>query len=125
MKNKNASDGAPASDKTLSTGRILWKALILGIRVKTPLSFLISFLGIPAALFPLLLSRQLQRLTDLLFELTVDEGAVMVTIRAMATLGLLFLAYMFYRFLAEYFTIKDNYRTRFYIKNYAPPRAQC
>ena len=99
-------------------GRLWWKAFKLGIKVKTPLSFLVSLLGIPAALFPLLLSGQLQKMTDILFELARDGSRAVAAIEALAVLGLLFLTYMFYAFWAEYFLIKDNYRTQFYIKDY-------
>lgn len=105
--------------KTLSIGKILWKSLCLGLKVKTPSSFLVSLLGIPAALLPLLMSEQLQKLTDMLFELTVSgDSKINAAIKAMIVLGILFLINMFYRFLAEYFMIQDNYRTQFYIKDF-------
>lgn len=101
-----------------SVGRILLKSMALGLKVKTPLSFLVSLLGIPAALLPLLLSRQLQELTDLLFELTVDKHVITSAVRALLILGMLFLTYMLFGFLADYFAIKDHYRTQYYIKDY-------
>lgn len=101
-----------------SVGRILWKSMELGLKVKTPLSLFVSLVGIPAALFPLLLSRQLQKLTDLLFELNVDKQVMLSAVRALLILGLLFLTYLLYGFLADYFAIKDHYRTQYYIKDY-------
>ena len=38
---------------------VVWKALGLGLRIKGAFSLTIGMLGIPAALLPLLLARQL------------------------------------------------------------------
>jgi len=103
----------------LSIGKILWKSLLLGIRVKTPISILVSLMGIPVAFVPLLISKKLQELTDLLFLLNTNSNVtVKIVIYTMLVLGLLFLINMFYGFLAEYYTIQDNYRTHFHIKEY-------
>ena len=107
------------SAKSLSMGKVVWKSLCLGLKVKTPVSLLISLIGIPIALLPLLLSEQLSKLTDLLFDLSVNgETKILTALIAMLVLGLLFLVNMFYNFLAEYYTIQDNYRTEFYMKQY-------
>lgn len=101
----------------LSVGKVLWRSLLLGVRVKTPVSILVSLVGIPSAFVPLLISKKLQELTDLLFSLnTNSEITIKIVIQTMITLGLFFLMNMFYGFLAEYYTIQDNYRTHFHIK---------
>ena len=80
MKNKN----------TLSTRKILWKALCMGLRVKTPISLLVSILAIPAALIPLLLSKQLQHITDLMVSVATARGAVLAdVVSAFLLLGVL------------------------------------
>lgn len=106
-------------NKQISTRKILWKSLCLGLKVKTPFSFMVSILGIPAALLPLLLSMQLQKLTDLLFEVTTEaEAAVMQAVEALILLGVFFLVQLFFQAIVEYNTINDTYRTRIYIKEY-------
>lgn len=101
---------------TLSTRAVLWRSLRLGLKVKTPLSLLVSVLAIPAALLPLLLSRQLQKLTDLLVGLTRDALPAVTT--ALALLAVLFLVQQLSLFLTEYHAISDKHRTLLYIKEF-------
>lgn len=109
MKNQNS----------LSTRRILWKALCLGLRVKTPASLLVSILAIPAALIPLLLSRQLQNMTDLMIRMAAEHGAILAdAVFAFLLLGVYFLLQLFFQFLSEYHSLNDKYRTKLYIKEY-------
>ncbi|MBQ6797950.1 MAG: ABC transporter ATP-binding protein [Oscillospiraceae bacterium] len=109
MKNQNS----------LSTRRILWKALCLGLRVKTPVSLFVSILAIPAALIPLLLSRQLQHMTDLMVSMAAENGAVLAdVVSAFLLLGVYFLLQLFFQFLSEYHALNDKYRTKLYIKEY-------
>ncbi|MBQ9844033.1 MAG: ABC transporter ATP-binding protein [Oscillospiraceae bacterium] len=109
MKNKN----------TLSTCKILWKALCMGLRVKTPASLLVSILAIPAALIPLLLSKQLQHMTDLMVSVATARGAVLAdVVSAFLLLGVYFLLQLFFQFLSEYHSINDKYRTKLCIKEY-------
>lgn len=99
--------------------KILKKSFWIGVKVKTPLSLLVSVLGIPAALFPLLLSKQLQKLTDLLFQLTAKTGSsVSHVVKALIVLGVLFLMQLFFQTLTEYYMIHDTSRTRLFIKEY-------
>ena len=109
MKNKN----------TLSTRKILWKALCMGLRVKTPASLLVSILATPAALIPLLLSKQLQHMTDLMVSVATAQGAVLAdVVSAFLLLGVYFLLQLFFQFLSEYHSINDKYRTKLCIKEY-------
>ena len=106
-------------DKQISTRSILWKSFCLGLKIKTPLSLVISIMGIPAALLPLFLSVQLQKLTDLLFKVSSGtEGVLVKTVEALITLGIFFLVHLLFQALVEYFEIKDSFRTRTYIKEY-------
>ena len=104
---------------TPSTRSILWNALRLGLKVKTPLSLLVSILAIPAALLPLLLSRQLQTVTDLLFESTAGSGVSLSDlVAAFLLLGIWFILQLAFQFLTEYHTVNDKYRTKLFIKEY-------
>lgn len=107
------------SKSSFSTGAVLWRSLRLGMQVKTPLSTAVSLLAIPGALLPLLLSRQLQRLTDLLVALVkAPEGLAPVVMGSLILLGVLFLLQQLSVFLTEYFSICDHYRTLLYIKEF-------
>ena len=104
---------------SLTTRAILWKAMRLGLKVKTPASMLVTVLSIPAALIPLLLSRQLQNLTDLLFGMTAGQGISMSQVMAaFVLLGAYFLLQMLFQFLSEYCLINDKHRTKLFIKEY-------
>ena len=112
--------------KVFSTREILWKSFQLGLKVKTPVSMLVSILAIPAALLPLLLSRQLQRITDLLVavaregtasQMTLDSavaadnaGTVSFTVvsSALIVLAVIFLLQQLMVFLTEYHMICDK-----------------
>lgn len=106
--------------KMFSTREILWKSFQLGLKVKTPVSMLVSILAIPAALLPLLLSRQLQRITDLLVAVAKDGTASQKTVvsSALIVLAVLFLLQQLAMFLTEYYMICDKHRTWLYIKEF-------
>lgn len=122
--------------KMFSTREILWKSFQLGLKVKTPVSMLVSVLAIPAALLPLLLSRQLQRITDLLVAVAkggtasqkaLDSAGVVdnagtvslaVVSSALIVLAVLFLLQQLSMFLTEYYMICDKHRTWLYIKEF-------
>ena len=98
---------------------ILWKTIRLGVRMKTPVSMLVSVLAIPAALIPLLLSKQLAELTDLLTALSgggLDDMSAVGG--ALALLAILFLLHQFSMFLTEYCAAGDKYRTLVYMKEF-------
>lgn len=100
-------------------GSILWRSIRLGWKVKTPASLAVSVLAIPAALLPLLLSRQLQALTDQLVALAARAGVEMSRVGiALLTLGGLFLLQQLFQFLSSYYLVDDQYRTRIFIKEY-------
>lgn len=103
----------------MSTGNILWRSLKLGLKVKTPVSLVVSLLAIPAALLPLLLSQQLQKLTDQLVALVAQSGVRIVDVgAALLILGGLFLFHELFKFLSIYYLVDDQYRTRLFIKEY-------
>ena len=107
------------SNPSMSTGNILWRSIRLGLKVKTPISFVVSVLAIPAALLPLLLSRQLQTLTDQLVALAANAGVAMSDVgAALLMLGGLFLLQELFKFLSVYYLVDDQYRTRLFIKEY-------
>jgi len=107
------------SSPSMSTGNILWRSIRLGLKVKTPISLMVSVMAIPAALLPLLLSRQLQTLTDQLVALAANNGVEISDVgAALLMLGGLFLLQELFKFLSVYYLVDDQYRTRLFIKEY-------
>jgi len=108
-----------STQSELPTSAVLWKSLRLGMKVKTPLSTVVSLLAIPAALLPLLLSQQLKRLTDLLVNISTSPQAALPAVgSALAILAVLFLLQQLSLFLTEYHIIGDKHRTLLYIKEF-------
>ncbi len=104
-------------EKALNSGRILWKSMRLFLRIKGPLSLAAGVIGLPMAILPLLLSRQLQRLTDALFLLMPGQGGgIKPVVTALLFLGAVFLLQLFWQLLEGYVRIQDMYRTQEAIK---------
>ena len=79
---------------------LLKKTILIGLKVKTPFSLLVSALSIPAAFLPLIISRKLQELTDQLFLLSSHtEIHLYSVIISMLFLGLAFILQVFCTFL--------------------------
>ncbi len=98
-------------------GWIAGKSLGLFIRIKGPLSLAVGVIGLPMAVLPLLLSRQLQRLTDGIFLLMPGQGGTAEpVVGALLFLGVLFLLQLFWQLLDGYVQTRDMYRTQEYIK---------
>lgn len=97
--------------------KIVWKSLLLGIKIKGPFSLIIGILGFPAAILPLLLSKQLQKLTDDLMILTIGQSSYPVqAMTDLLGLGGIFLLQLIMRFLLDYVEINDRYNTQAYVK---------
>lgn len=97
--------------------KIVWKSLLLGIKIKGPFSLIIGILGFPAAILPLLLSKQLQKLTDDLMILTIGQSSYPVqAMTDLLGLGGIFLLQLLMRFLLDYVEINDRYNTQTYVK---------
>ena len=94
-------------------GWIAGKSLGLFIRIKGPLSLAVGVIGLPMAVLPLLLSRQLQRLTDGIFLLMPGQGGTAEpVVGALLFLGVLFLLQLFWQLLDGYVQTRDMYRTQ-------------
>ena len=98
-------------------GWIAGKSLGLFIRIKGPLSLAVGVIGLPMAVLPLLLSRQLQRLTDGIFLLMPGQGGTAEpVVGALLFLGVLFVLQLLWQLLDGYVQTRDMYRTQEYIK---------
>ena len=90
---------------------VVWKALGLGLRIKGAFSLTIGMLGIPAALLPLLLARQLQKLTDGLMAMSEGQGGDFGrTMEDLLWLGAIFLLQLLMDFLSDYVKVNDRYK---------------
>ncbi len=96
---------------------ILRKSLGMFFTVKSPLSLAVGVIGLPMAFLPLCLSKQLQRLTDLIYLLTPGHGGqIAPVLSALLLLGLLFMLRLIWQFLEGAVSIQDGYRTQGYMK---------
>jgi len=99
--------------------KIIWKSLCLGVKMKGPFSLIIGILGFPAAFLPLLLSKQLQKLTDDLMLLTTGQNVYPVqAMTGLLWLGGIFLLQLLMDFLTGYAEINDRYNTQVYVKEH-------
>lgn len=100
--------------------KVIWKTLGLGLKIRGAFSLTVGTLGIPAAFLPLLLSLQLQKLTDdLMMVSAASAGQGVWPARAMTDLlwlGGIFLLHLLMGFLTEYVEVNDRYRTQMYVK---------
>lgn len=104
-------------EKTMSKSRILGKSMGLFLRIKGPLSLAAGILGLPMAVLPLFLARQLQRLTDRLFLLMPGQGgAVEPVLSALLFLGALFVLQLLWQLADGCVQVRDQHRTREYIR---------
>lgn len=97
--------------------KVIWKALRLGLKIKGVFSLVIGVLGIPAAFLPLLLSRQLQKLTDDLMIMSTGQGVSLTLAMAdLFWLGGIFLLQLLMGFLIDYVEVNDRYKMQMYVK---------
>jgi len=102
----------------------LVRALKISIRIKGVLSIVISMVGFPAALLPVLLADRLRALTDELQILTSGTGSVSYALVIFATVAGLYIAQMIIGFLQSYTNGIDEIKIRRFIQR-AIMRHKC
>lgn len=100
----------------ISNKKVLRKAFTLGLKIKEPFSLVISILGFPMALLPLALCRQLQRMTDILFDLSSKPENIRSAFSVFGAICILFFVQLLYRLLDDFAGINDRYDTQLFIK---------
>lgn len=104
--------------------KILFKALVISIKIKGPLSIFVSLLGFPAALIPVWFAGQLRFLTDELQFLMGSGGSASNALTIFGGLVGLYVAQMVISFLSQYVGSLDNIKTQTYI-NETIMRCKC
>jgi len=99
----------------MSKIKTLARALAVSIKIKGPLSLLVSLLGFPAALIPVWLAGFLRNLTDELQFLMGGNGDVGAALAIFGGLVGLYVAQMIINFLAQYTGGLDSIKIRTYI----------
>jgi len=99
------------------TCKVLVKALGVSLKIKSPLSIIISILGFAAAFFPILIAKSLRKFTDLIVELygkgMSNVSKVLAVFMILASLYILQALYVFVR---NYVNAYDTLRIQEYIK---------
>jgi ABC-type multidrug transport system fused ATPase/permease subunit len=88
----------------MSNLQTLMKAFKVSIKIKGPVSMLISLLGFPAALLPVLLANRLRALTDELQILMGTGGSVLPALTIFSSLVVLYIVQVIFMNLKEYFS---------------------
>jgi ABC-type multidrug transport system fused ATPase/permease subunit len=100
----------------MSKPRIFLKAFWISIKIKGAVSIIVSLLGFPMALLPVLLAGQLRELTDQLQLLTGVGGSPIVALRVFAIIVVLYIAGEIFNFIKRYVNRLDSLNIEKYIK---------
>jgi ABC-type multidrug transport system fused ATPase/permease subunit len=100
----------------MSKLRTLFKALWISIKIKGILSIIVSLLGFPLALLPVLLAGQLRDLTDQLQLLTGVGGDPAVALRIFVVIVVLYIIGEIFNFIKRYLNRLDSLKIEKYIK---------
>lgn len=103
-------------DKRKANLKYVARAIGLSMQIKSPLSILVSMLGLGAAFLPMLIALRLRIFTDYLHGLFNEPGLLNSTILAFAILILLYIAHTVFTLIQNYFTAQDTARIKQYIK---------
>ncbi|MCL1843275.1 MAG: ABC transporter ATP-binding protein/permease [Defluviitaleaceae bacterium] len=112
--NDNANESGESIKKTGKL-KTLAKALGVSIKIKGPVSIIVSLLGFPAALIPVWLAGLLRNLTDELQALTGGGGEAGAALAVFGGLVGLYIARMIINFLEQFVGGMDGIKIRTYI----------
>ena len=96
--------------------RYFFRAVALSVKIKSPVSFIVSILSFGAAFFPMLISLQLQTFTDNVQSLFNQPDLLNTAIMSFAILALLYIAQTFFSLIEKYMAAQDIARIRRYLK---------
>lgn len=96
--------------------KILLKALMVSIKIKGPLSMIVSLIGFPAALLPVILANQLRALTDELQGFMSSRGSIDTSLIVFGNLVGLYIAQLVISAASQYCNNLDGIKIQTYIK---------
>ncbi|MCL2159655.1 MAG: ABC transporter ATP-binding protein/permease [Oscillospiraceae bacterium] len=108
--------GRPKTEKRKKNIKYFFSALALSVKIKSPVSFVVSILGFGAAFFPMLISLQLQAFTDNVQSLFNRPDLLSTAIASFAILALLYIAQTVFSLVEKYVSAQDIARIRRYLK---------
>ena len=91
------------------------KAITLSIRLKSPVSLIVSVLGLGMAFFPMLISLQLANFSDGAQSLSQGEQTFRVVLSSLIILMGLYMAQTLFSFIRSYYTTEDSARIARYL----------
>jgi ABC-type multidrug transport system fused ATPase/permease subunit len=103
-------------DKREINIKYFFRAVALSVKIKSPVSFIVSILGFGAAFFPMLISLQLQAFTDNVQSLFNQPNLFNMTIMSFAILASLYIAQTVFSLVEKYIAAQDIARIKRYLK---------
>ena len=101
-------------DKRKINMKYFFRAVALSVKIKSPVSFLVSILGFGAAFFPMLISLRLKTFTDNVQSLFNQPDFLNTAILSFAILALLYIAQTVFSLVEKYVAAQDIARIRQY-----------
>lgn len=92
------------------------RAISLSIKLKSPISFIVSILGLAAAFLPMLISLRLADFTDKVSALFENPGILKRAMLSFLILALLYIIQMLFGFAQNYYANEDSLRITRYLK---------
>jgi len=96
--------------------RYFFRAVALSVKIKSPVSFIVSILGFGAAFFPMLISLRLQEFTNNVQSLFNQPDLLNTAITSFAILALLYISQTVFSLVEKYIAAQDIARIRRYLK---------
>ena len=103
-------------DKRKGNLKYFFRALALSVKIKNPLSFIVSILGFGAAFFPMLISLRLQAFTDKAQSLFNRPDLLGAAIYSFAILAILYIAQTIFSLVEKYIAAQDAAGIKRYLK---------
>ena len=96
--------------------KYFFKAVGLSVKIKSPVSFIVSIVGFGAAFLPMLISLQLQAFTNNVQSLFNNSELLDTAIRSFAILALLYISQTIFTLIEKYVAAEDTARVKWYLK---------
>jgi len=96
--------------------KYFFRAVALSVKIKNPVSIIVSVLGFGAAFFPMFISLRLQEFTNNVQSLFNQPDLLNTAITSFAVLALLYIAQTVFSLMEKYIAAQDIARIRRYLK---------
>lgn len=96
--------------------KYFFRAVALSVKIKSPLSFIVSIAGFAAAFLPMFISLHLQSFTNYVQKLFANPETLNTVIYSFAVLAMLYIAQTVFTLIQNYFSKQDSARIKRYLK---------